>query len=293
MMGTKFGGLSEESDPLLGGREPIPGCPVTEHLLAAAGFRPPAPRDRPPAVRHGQGRRVLLPAGPSRAPLPHQLRELTIRDRLEDLVTGRLAVGSGVHGLPEPGELPVEARRARFWFPSGRCSGTQCHGLKDRLWANASCAGLSNRWRGSRRVATGTGRDSRSGQRTDAFSMGMRWASVCICTRKSNSTSCRASVARHRLAEVVVGRPPRQAGHPAPGSQSGPEGVLHGPAFAEEVRDASPVRGLERAGLGPGPQPLHHPVQEMRVERVDEVEERRALQAGRLQLRVLPDVRAW
>ena len=29
MMGTKFGGLAEESDPLVGGREPIPGCPVT------------------------------------------------------------------------------------------------------------------------------------------------------------------------------------------------------------------------------------------------------------------------
>lgn len=27
--GTKFNGLSEESDPLLGNREPIPGCPVT------------------------------------------------------------------------------------------------------------------------------------------------------------------------------------------------------------------------------------------------------------------------
>ena len=29
IMGTKFDGLSEESDPLLGNREPIPGCPLT------------------------------------------------------------------------------------------------------------------------------------------------------------------------------------------------------------------------------------------------------------------------
>jgi deferrochelatase/peroxidase EfeB len=29
VMSTKFGGLTEESDPLLGNREPVPGCPVT------------------------------------------------------------------------------------------------------------------------------------------------------------------------------------------------------------------------------------------------------------------------
>jgi deferrochelatase/peroxidase EfeB len=41
MMGTKFGGLSEESDPLVGGREPIPGCPVTStfSLPQASGIR--------------------------------------------------------------------------------------------------------------------------------------------------------------------------------------------------------------------------------------------------------------
>ena len=30
MMSTKFSGLTGESDPLLGNREPIPGCPVTD-----------------------------------------------------------------------------------------------------------------------------------------------------------------------------------------------------------------------------------------------------------------------
>jgi deferrochelatase/peroxidase EfeB len=41
MMGTKFGGLSEESDPLLGSRAPLPGCPVTStfSLPQASGVR--------------------------------------------------------------------------------------------------------------------------------------------------------------------------------------------------------------------------------------------------------------
>ena len=29
IMGTKFNGLTEESDPLLGNREPMAGCPIT------------------------------------------------------------------------------------------------------------------------------------------------------------------------------------------------------------------------------------------------------------------------
>lgn len=29
MVSTKFSGLTGESDPLLGNRQPIPGCPVT------------------------------------------------------------------------------------------------------------------------------------------------------------------------------------------------------------------------------------------------------------------------
>jgi hypothetical protein len=30
IMSTKFGGLTEESDPLLGNRQPVPGCRVTD-----------------------------------------------------------------------------------------------------------------------------------------------------------------------------------------------------------------------------------------------------------------------
>ncbi|MGH7129360.1 MAG: hypothetical protein ACREIV_12380, partial [Planctomycetaceae bacterium] len=41
IMNTKFSGLSGESDPLLGNREPIPGCPVTDEFIIqeAGGLR--------------------------------------------------------------------------------------------------------------------------------------------------------------------------------------------------------------------------------------------------------------
>jgi hypothetical protein len=32
-MSTKFSGLSGESDPLVGNREPIPGCPATNEFV--------------------------------------------------------------------------------------------------------------------------------------------------------------------------------------------------------------------------------------------------------------------
>jgi hypothetical protein len=40
-MGTKFDGLAEESDPIVGGRGPISGCPVTStfSLPQAGGVR--------------------------------------------------------------------------------------------------------------------------------------------------------------------------------------------------------------------------------------------------------------
>jgi len=41
MMNTKFDGMTGESDPLLGHREPLPGCPTTSHftLNREAGLR--------------------------------------------------------------------------------------------------------------------------------------------------------------------------------------------------------------------------------------------------------------
>jgi hypothetical protein len=32
MASTKFSGLTDESDPLLGNRQPLPGCPATDHF---------------------------------------------------------------------------------------------------------------------------------------------------------------------------------------------------------------------------------------------------------------------
>jgi hypothetical protein len=32
-MSTKFNGMSGESDPLLGNRQPVAGCPVTDNFL--------------------------------------------------------------------------------------------------------------------------------------------------------------------------------------------------------------------------------------------------------------------
>ncbi len=42
-MNTKFSGMSGESDPLLGARAPIPGCPVTDEFTM--------PQDGAPARR--------------------------------------------------------------------------------------------------------------------------------------------------------------------------------------------------------------------------------------------------
>jgi hypothetical protein len=36
-MNTKFSGLSGESDPLLGNRQSLPGCPVTDEVIVQQG----------------------------------------------------------------------------------------------------------------------------------------------------------------------------------------------------------------------------------------------------------------
>ena len=38
-MGSKFDGLSEESDPLLGNRLPLPGCPRDGHIQHSSASR--------------------------------------------------------------------------------------------------------------------------------------------------------------------------------------------------------------------------------------------------------------
>ena len=66
---TKFSALTGESDPVVGHREPIPGCPVDERLHAATRRRAPTPHRRHAAVRHRARRRLFLPSEPARAAL--------------------------------------------------------------------------------------------------------------------------------------------------------------------------------------------------------------------------------
>jgi len=71
----------------------------------------------------------------------------------------------------------------------------QCHGLKERTLANASCADESNVCFGILKVAAGTRGESRLGHTMAAFSTGIRNGSVWSWMQMSNSTSCLASVA--------------------------------------------------------------------------------------------------
>ena len=67
MMSTKFSGLTGESDPLLGNREAMPGCPVTDSFIVPRARRPAAPGVGSAAVRDRTRRRVFLSARPARA----------------------------------------------------------------------------------------------------------------------------------------------------------------------------------------------------------------------------------
>ncbi len=90
----------------------------------------------------------------------------------------------------------------------------------------------------------------------------------------------------HGSAQVVVGRPERQARNRRALRARRPDRVLHRLAVAEQVRHATEVRRLERAALGLDPERLHDSVEQVRPREVDEVVDRRVLQALDLQLRV-------
>ena len=60
--GTKFDGLTQETDPLLGNRQPVAGCPVTEQFLgAAAKFANLRLRDMPQFVTVQGGGYFFMP----------------------------------------------------------------------------------------------------------------------------------------------------------------------------------------------------------------------------------------
>ena len=109
--------------------------------------------------------------------------------------------------------------------------------------------------------------------------------------RKSSSTSPCSSAFDHGLAQVVVGRPQRQARDRRLLVRLRPHRVLHRLPFSQQVGHAAEVRRLERTRLGLDPQPLHDEVEQVRIAEVHEVEDRRVLQAVELQVRVRARVR--
>ena len=61
--GTKFSGLTAESDPLLGNRLAIPGCPATDYFTMPRRRRRAAAGDGSAAVRVRARRCLFLYAG--------------------------------------------------------------------------------------------------------------------------------------------------------------------------------------------------------------------------------------
>ena len=96
IMSTKFDGMSGESDPLLGNRQPIPGCPVTDNFLLAAREWRTAPRRRRPAICNCSRRRVFLPARESSA-------------EVSQLATARVDIPHGKkNGNPVEAEFAIQ-----------------------------------------------------------------------------------------------------------------------------------------------------------------------------------------
>jgi deferrochelatase/peroxidase EfeB len=63
MMNTKFSGLTNESDPLLGNRESIPACPITSHFtIPQSGGLPRRVKDLPQFVTVKGGAYFFLPS---------------------------------------------------------------------------------------------------------------------------------------------------------------------------------------------------------------------------------------
>ena len=67
---TNFADLCGETDPLVGTREPAPGCPATGEFTRPRAGGPAERVTGLHAVRAHEGRRVLLPAGAAGAALP-------------------------------------------------------------------------------------------------------------------------------------------------------------------------------------------------------------------------------
>ena len=147
------------------------------HHSASIALRPwPAGRSRGPG---------LYPSPQVDAPLGMVFLVVTV---VAD-VTGVVLLGEA-HGLERPVPLVAGVLALLIGFVMfSYATRTIPTGLANAVWAGVSilCLGMCT-------VAAGMNGDSFSDQRTDAFSIGIRCGSVCTCTRRSNSTSCRASV---------------------------------------------------------------------------------------------------
>ena len=115
---TKFAGLSDEGDPLLGSRAPLEGFPDTGVFSLPAPGRTGAPRHRHAAVRHGAGRRLLLHARHSR-PALHRRRAV---DGAHPATRARHARGGGrvvaaATRSPRPRDRAARRAPARALLP--------------------------------------------------------------------------------------------------------------------------------------------------------------------------------
>ena len=178
---------------------------------------------------------------------------------------------------------------AALWLPSGRCS-KPCQGLIDRRFARASCAGVSTSGAGC--GCSPPGRRARASRASVPGILDRhRCGSVWTWTRKSNSTLLRQR--RNHVVAQVVGRhaPERHAGDGRDHLGARRERVHHRLALAEQIRHAAPVAGAERVVLGLVPQALHEEIEQVRVERIEEVEHRHVAEAPDLELGILAGVR--
>jgi len=122
----------------------------------------------------------------------------------EHLVAGRLDMGgrSRAGGTARaPNRAPPRPALIAERPMLRGCNATGCtRGRRQRRAAPSSriCRGMFRR-------AAGTKGDSFAGQRTAAFSIGIRKGSVCSCSMMSNSDVLLAQRRHHVLAQIVVG----------------------------------------------------------------------------------------
>ena len=213
---------------------------------------------------------------------------------LENLVSGRLVVGYGVHGMaqgreheihPLPGAALI-AQRTMFGDAVPRIVGELLFKVDLRRRVELSAAGM-------RSVATDTRGESFSGHSTALFSMGMQVRIGLQLQANIEFDILLGKRSHHRIAQIVVGRTERQAAvSRVRFFRFRPHRVLHRLSFSQQVRNATEIGSFQRAALRLDPQRLHDEIEHVRAMKVEEVENLRVLQAFDLQLRVRVDVRA-